>query len=99
MNIKYLASAGVAIVIAAVAVAIFAVGGGNAKATQSQAAARTAISIRSTSLRPSGWAVSPISTGVASARPVRNSARPSERWRGYRMSRWPNAQWRAGRSA
>jgi predicted lipoprotein with Yx(FWY)xxD motif len=50
MNIKYLASAGLAIVIAGVAVAIFAVGGGNAKATQSQAAAGSAISIRSTSL-------------------------------------------------
>jgi predicted lipoprotein with Yx(FWY)xxD motif len=50
MNIKYLASAGLAIVIAAVAVAIFSVGGGNAKASQSQTAAGSAISIRSTSL-------------------------------------------------
>lgn len=50
MNIKYLASAGLAIVIAAVAVAVFAIGGGNAKATQSQATASSAISIRSTSL-------------------------------------------------
>ena len=50
MNIKYLASAGLAIVIAAVAVAVFAIGGGNAKANQSQAAAGSAISIRSTSL-------------------------------------------------
>ncbi len=50
MNIKYLASAGLAIVIAAVAVVVFAVGGGNAKATQSQAAAGSAISIRSTPL-------------------------------------------------
>jgi predicted lipoprotein with Yx(FWY)xxD motif len=50
MNIKYLASAGLAIVIAAVAVAVFAIGGGNAKATQTQVAAGSAISIRSTSL-------------------------------------------------
>ena len=50
MNIKYLASAGLAIVIAAVAVVIFAVGGGNANASQSQTAASSAISIRSTSL-------------------------------------------------
>ncbi len=50
MNIKYLASAGLAIVIAAVAVAVFAIGGGNATANQSQAAAGSAISIRSTSL-------------------------------------------------
>ena len=50
MNIKYLASAGLAIVIAAAAVAVFAIGGGNAKANQSQAAATSAISIRSTAL-------------------------------------------------
>jgi predicted lipoprotein with Yx(FWY)xxD motif len=50
MNIKYLASAGLAIVIAAVAVAVFAIGRGNAKATQSQATASSAISIGSTSL-------------------------------------------------
>jgi predicted lipoprotein with Yx(FWY)xxD motif len=50
MNIKYLASAGLAIVVAAVAVVIFAGGGGNAHASQSQAAASSAISIRSTSL-------------------------------------------------
>jgi predicted lipoprotein with Yx(FWY)xxD motif len=50
MNIKFLASAGLAIVIAAVAVAVFAIGGGNAKASRSQAAAESAISIRSTSL-------------------------------------------------
>ena len=50
MNIKYLASAGLAIVIAAVAVAVFAIGGGNAKATQTQAGAGSAISIRSTSM-------------------------------------------------
>ena len=50
MNIKYLASSGLAIVIAAVAVAVFAIGGGNAKGNQSQAAAGSAISIRSTSL-------------------------------------------------
>jgi predicted lipoprotein with Yx(FWY)xxD motif len=50
MNIKYLASAGLAIVIAAVAVAVFAIGGGNARANQSQAAAGSAISVRSTSL-------------------------------------------------
>jgi predicted lipoprotein with Yx(FWY)xxD motif len=50
MNIKYLASAGLAIVIAAVAVAVFAIGGGNAKANQSQAAAGSAINIRSTAL-------------------------------------------------
>src|SRR3984885_14985887 len=50
MNIKYLASAGLAIVIAAVAVVVFAAGGGKAKASQSQAAAGSAISIRSTSL-------------------------------------------------
>jgi predicted lipoprotein with Yx(FWY)xxD motif len=50
MNIKYLASAGLAIVIAAAAVAVFAIGGGNAKANQSQATATSAISIRSTSL-------------------------------------------------
>ena len=50
MNIKYLASAGLAIVIAAVAVAVFAIGGGNAKATQTQATGGSAISIRSTSL-------------------------------------------------
>ena len=50
MNIKYLASAGLAIVVAAVAVVIFAGGGGNAHASQSQATASSAISIRSTSL-------------------------------------------------
>jgi predicted lipoprotein with Yx(FWY)xxD motif len=50
MNIKYLASAGLAIVIAALAVVIFAGGGGNADASQSQAAAGSAISIHSTSL-------------------------------------------------
>ncbi len=50
MNIKYLASAGLAIVIAAVAVVIFAGGGGNANASQSQTAASSAIGIRSTSL-------------------------------------------------
>jgi hypothetical protein len=50
MNIKYLASAGLAIVIAAVAVVIFAGSGGNANASQPQAAASSAISIRSTSL-------------------------------------------------
>jgi predicted lipoprotein with Yx(FWY)xxD motif len=50
MNIKYLASAGLAIVIAAVAVAVFAIGGGNVNANQSQALAGSAISIRSTSL-------------------------------------------------
>jgi predicted lipoprotein with Yx(FWY)xxD motif len=50
MNIKYLASAGLAIVIAAAAVAVFAVGGGSAKAGQSHAAGGSAISIRSTAL-------------------------------------------------
>jgi predicted lipoprotein with Yx(FWY)xxD motif len=50
MNIKYLASAGLAIVIAAVAVIVFAGGGGNAKASQSQPGAGSVISIRSTSL-------------------------------------------------
>ena len=50
MNIKYLASAGLALVIAAIAVAVFAIGGGNADANQTQAAAGSAISIRSTSL-------------------------------------------------
>ena len=50
MNIKYLASAGLAIVVAAVAVVIFAGGGGNAHASQSQATASSAISIRSTAL-------------------------------------------------
>jgi predicted lipoprotein with Yx(FWY)xxD motif len=50
MNIKYLASAGLAIVIPAAAVAVFAIGGGNAKADQSQATATSAISIRSTAL-------------------------------------------------
>jgi predicted lipoprotein with Yx(FWY)xxD motif len=50
MNMKYLASASLAIVIAAVVVVVLAVGGGNAKATQSQAAGGSAISIRSTAL-------------------------------------------------
>lgn len=50
MNIKYLASAGLAIVIAVVAVAVFTVGGGKAKANQSQVAARSAITIRGTTL-------------------------------------------------
>ncbi len=50
MNIKYLASAGLAIVIAAVVVAVVAIGGGNATANQSKVAGGSAISIRSTSL-------------------------------------------------
>jgi predicted lipoprotein with Yx(FWY)xxD motif len=50
MNIKYLASAGLAVVVAAAAVAVFAIGGGKANATQSQATNGSAISIRSTSL-------------------------------------------------
>ena len=50
MNIKYVASAGLAIVIAAVVVAVFAIGGGNANANQSKGTASSTISIRSTSL-------------------------------------------------
>lgn len=50
MNIKYITSAGLAVVIAAAAVVVFAIGGGKAKATPAQATNGSAISIRSTSL-------------------------------------------------
>jgi predicted lipoprotein with Yx(FWY)xxD motif len=51
MNIKYLASAGLTILIAGIAVIVLAVGGGSAKTRQPQtAAAGTAVSVRSTSL-------------------------------------------------
>jgi predicted lipoprotein with Yx(FWY)xxD motif len=51
MNIKYLTSAGLAVVIALIAVIVLAVGGGTAKTRPSQTAASgSAVAIRSTSL-------------------------------------------------
>jgi predicted lipoprotein with Yx(FWY)xxD motif len=51
MNIKYLTSAGLAVVVAGIAVIVFAVGGGTAKTRPSQGAtAASAVSVRSTSL-------------------------------------------------
>jgi predicted lipoprotein with Yx(FWY)xxD motif len=50
MNIKYLTSAGLAVVIAGLAVIVFAVGGGTAKTRTSNVPAASAVSIRSTSL-------------------------------------------------
>jgi predicted lipoprotein with Yx(FWY)xxD motif len=50
MKIKYLASAGLSIVIAGIAVVVLATGGGSAKTRPQTAAAGSAVSIRSTSL-------------------------------------------------
>jgi predicted lipoprotein with Yx(FWY)xxD motif len=51
MNIKYLTSAGLAVVVAGIAVIVFAVGGGTAKTRPSQSVpAASAVSVRSTSL-------------------------------------------------
>jgi predicted lipoprotein with Yx(FWY)xxD motif len=50
MNIKYLISAGLTIVIAGIAVTVLAVGGGSAKTSPSHAAAGSALTLRSTSL-------------------------------------------------
>jgi predicted lipoprotein with Yx(FWY)xxD motif len=50
MNLKHLASAGLAIVVAVIAVIVLAVGGGSARSRQSPAAAGSAVSVRSTSL-------------------------------------------------
>jgi predicted lipoprotein with Yx(FWY)xxD motif len=53
MNVKYLASASMAIVIAGIVVVVLAVGGGNAKTRpQPAVAAGSAVSVRSTSLGP-----------------------------------------------
>ena len=50
MKIKYLASAGLSIVIAGIAVVVLATGGGSAKTRQQTAAAGSAVSVRSTAL-------------------------------------------------
>ena len=51
MNIKYLTSAGLAVIVAGIAVILFAVGGGTAKTRPSQGVpAASAVSVRSTSL-------------------------------------------------
>jgi predicted lipoprotein with Yx(FWY)xxD motif len=50
VNIKYLTSAAVTVVVAGIAVVAFAVGGGAAKTSSSHIAAGSAVSIRSTSL-------------------------------------------------
>src|SRR3984957_10820692 len=50
MKIKYLASAGLSIVIAGIAVVVLATGGGSAKTRPQTAAAGSAVSVRSTSL-------------------------------------------------
>ena len=51
MNIKYLTSAGLAVIVAGIAVIVFAVGGGTAKTRPSQSVpAASAVSVRDTSL-------------------------------------------------
>ena len=50
MNIKYLTSAGLAVVVAGIAVIVFAVGGSTAKTPSHNVRAASAVSVRSTSL-------------------------------------------------